>query len=82
MTLEQLKAAADTLTMEERAALASHLLSALDEEPEDDPALVAAEWEAEIERRRIGMESGERPTIPADEVFRKLRERRSSELRP
>jgi Putative addiction module component len=42
--------AALTLRQAERAELAHQLLVSLDE-PADDPAVVAAEWAAEIERR-------------------------------
>ena len=36
-----------------------------------------AEWDAELERRWQGYLSGERPGIPAEEVYRQLREQQS-----
>lgn len=37
------------------------------------PADGDAEWDAELERRWQGYLSGERPGIPAEEVYRQLR---------
>jgi len=48
---------ASTLPVAERAELAHRLLASLDE-PEDDPALVEAEWAAEIGRRVDDIEAG------------------------
>ncbi|MBU2591400.1 MAG: addiction module protein [Nitrospinota bacterium] len=54
------------LSQEERASLADHLLSSLDEELLVD---VDAAWIAEAEQRYQGYKDGNRPGIPAEEVF-------------
>lgn len=65
-------AAALTLPDRERAELAHQLLVSLDE-PADDPAVVEAEWAAEIERRLAGIEAGTTVGLPWDEVREQLR---------
>jgi putative addiction module component (TIGR02574 family) len=59
--------AALTLPQAERAELAHQLLVSLDE-PADDPAVVAAEWASEIERRVAGIAAGDTEGISWDEV--------------
>jgi putative addiction module component (TIGR02574 family) len=59
--------AALTLPQAERAELAHQLLVSLDE-PADDPAVVAAEWAAEIERRVGGIAAGDTEGVSWDEV--------------
>jgi putative addiction module component (TIGR02574 family) len=49
--------------------LYQQLSAALDAEPEDDPEFVA-----ELDRRLENYRTGRSPGVPADEVFRKLRE--------
>lgn len=49
--------------------LFQQLSAALDAEPDEDPDFVA-----ELERRLENYRSGRSPGVPADEVFRKLRE--------
>ncbi|USQ81698.1 addiction module protein [Ornithinimicrobium faecis] len=52
-----------TLPESERADLAHQLIASL-EEPADDPAVVAEEWNAEIRRRLASVESGTTVGIP------------------
>jgi putative addiction module component (TIGR02574 family) len=54
------------LPPEERAAIKDAVEQSLDEQ-------VDPEWVAELNRRRQGYLSGERPGIPAEEVYRQLR---------
>ena len=68
VTLEQLEAAALSLSPEERARLAERLLASL----EDDPEITAA-WVAEARRRNEEIEAGRVVPIPAEEVFAKAR---------
>jgi len=65
-TATKLLTAALELPAEERAAIKDALQQSLDEEA--DPELVA-----ELNHRWQGYQSGERPGIPADEVYRQLR---------
>lgn len=61
------------LAPDERLEVANALLDSLDDES------AAADWEnawaAELTRRLEGLQSGERRTISADEVFAEARER-------
>jgi putative addiction module component (TIGR02574 family) len=70
VTLEQLKIQADTLTPEDRAALAEHLLESL-----EDSTAADADWEAELDRRIEDIRSGREVGIPVEEVLAELRER-------
>lgn len=54
----------------EREALALRLWASI-----DDPAVVAAEWDAEIERRIIEMEAGTVEWVSSEEVFARLQAR-------
>jgi putative addiction module component (TIGR02574 family) len=64
--------AALALPQAERAELAHQLLASLDE-PADDPAVVAAEWTAEIERRVGGIAAGDTEGISCDEVRKQFK---------
>ena len=68
-SLEQITADALTLTREEREQLVDRLLESIGG-AEDLP--ISAEWMAEIERRVQEIDDG-METIPAEEVFAKLR---------
>jgi hypothetical protein len=59
------------LPLDERSEAAEVLLRSLEQEPEEDEAVVAAAWAAEIERR-IGENA---PGIPAETVFAEGRAR-------
>lgn len=67
---EKLKMQLDNLSEDDREALAYYLISTLPDEEDD-------EWEAELLRRDRELSSGKVQGIPAEEVFRELRENRS-----
>ena len=71
VTLEAIAQDALKLPADQRLALARRLLDSVDLEPE--PGAEAA-WEAEIARRLARLRSGESKTIPAGEVFARLRQ--------
>jgi putative addiction module component (TIGR02574 family) len=70
---EELKTQLAKLSVDDREALANYLISTL---PEDDEQ--EAQWEAELLRRDRELSSGKVQGIPAEEVFRELRENRPS----
>ena len=70
-TLDSLAHDALDLTPNERVVLAYRLLASV--EPVPDPTAEAA-WDAEIARRVARFDSGESQTVPAAEVFARLRE--------
>lgn len=61
------------LPRDSRAQLAQDLLESLDAEV--DGAAVQTAWVEEAERRLDGILSGQRKTVPGDEVARRVRER-------
>lgn len=62
----------DALSASDKIALAQYIWDSLNGAP--DPEIEKA-WIDEINRRVEEMESGKDPGIPAEEVFRKLREK-------
>ena len=74
LDLDRLKADSGSLSPDERAELAYHLIESLD--PTTDPD-AEARWEAEVERRVGQIRRGEVEGIAADEVFAALKARRS-----
>lgn len=58
------------LPLDQRIALAHHLLKSV--EPDPDPGAETA-WEQEITRRIAQADAGEITQIPASEVFARLR---------
>ena len=72
-TLESVTADALSLSPDDRARLMRALIQRLEQEPEDDPALVESAWQTEISRRVEEIKSGKVKGVPADEVFAKLR---------
>jgi putative addiction module component (TIGR02574 family) len=60
-----------SLPMEERARMAEALLQSLN--PQDDATTAA--WLAVAERRRNEVASGQIQTIPAEQVFERIRQR-------
>ena len=72
-TLEQVAEEALNLSSRDRAALTQILIQALDLEPAEDAAEVQQAWQAEVEKRVDEIKSGRVKTIPAEEVFAKLR---------
>jgi putative addiction module component (TIGR02574 family) len=71
---EQLKAELSRLTPDERAELAQFLIHTLDQ-GEDADAETA--WDEELARRAEEIVNGKVEGIPADQVFRELREKYS-----
>jgi putative addiction module component (TIGR02574 family) len=70
-TLDVVAKDALVLPVEQRLALARQLLDSVELEPA--PGAEAA-WEAEIARRIARFRAGESKSIPADEVFARLRQ--------
>jgi putative addiction module component (TIGR02574 family) len=61
------------LPLTARAELASQLLDSLDDLSEEETDQL---WAAEAERRYAGYKAGEIESVPADEVFARLRARK------
>jgi putative addiction module component (TIGR02574 family) len=72
-TLEQVAEEALSLSLPDRSALTRILIQALDAELAEDPAEVEQAWQVEVEKRVDEILSGRVKTIPAEEVFEKLR---------
>ena len=72
-TLEQVAEEAKSLSLADRSALTRILIESLDGEPAEDVADVEQAWQAEVEKRVDEIKSGRVKTIPAEEVFAKLR---------
>ena len=72
-TLEQVAEEALNLSVSDRSALTRILIQTLDPEPADDAAEVEQAWQTEVEKRVDEVLSGRVKTIPAEEVFAKLR---------
>jgi len=72
-TLEKVAEDALSLPARDRAALTRILIQALDAGPVEDAAEVEAAWQDEVEKRVDEIDSGQAKTIPAEEVFSKLR---------
>lgn len=66
------------LPPEERADLAHRLWESLEDQPEDDPSVVEAEWEAEILRRVDELRTGKVKGIPGDVVLARLRDKQQA----
>jgi len=62
------------LPAKDRLGLAKLLLADSDI-PDEDPAEVRAAWKAEIRRRIDEIKSGKVDGIPAEEVFRRMRQK-------
>ena len=72
-TLEKVAEEAKNLSLADRSALTRILIESLDGEPAEDLADVEQAWQAEVEKRVDEIKSGRVKTIPAEEVFAKLR---------
>lgn len=72
MTIDELRAVALRLSLEERAELASELLLSLDDLNE---AEVERLWIEEAERRDAQIDAGTAKLIPGDEVIAEARSR-------
>jgi len=77
MTLEELRKEALELNLKERSVLAQDLLYSLDDL---SPNELHAAWESEILRRIDELRSGKVKGVPAEEVFRKAKERLDGDL--
>jgi len=73
VTLEQVAEEALGLSLSERSALTRILIQTLDPEPAEDAAEVQQAWQVEVEKRVDEILSGRVKTVPAGEVFAKLR---------
>ena len=67
-TLEAVETAALGLSVAERAELIQRLIETVLPPPPLHP-----EWEAEIERRLVDLDSGRTKAIPAEQVFAEVR---------
>ena len=72
-TLEKIAKEAKSLSLADRSALTRILIESLDAEPAEDLAEVEQAWQVEVEKRVEEIKSGSVQTIPAEEVFAKLR---------
>lgn len=72
-TLEHVAEEALSLSSSDRVALTRILIQALDAEPAENPAEVEQAWQVEVEKRVDEILSDRVKTIPAEEVFTKLR---------
>jgi putative addiction module component (TIGR02574 family) len=72
--LDKVKEQLGKLPAAERAELAEFLLHSLDEGEAEEPKVVEAAWQEELRRRLADVEAGRVELIPADEVFKDLRE--------
>ncbi|MEZ0227658.1 MAG: addiction module protein [Planctomycetota bacterium] len=61
------------LSRKERGVLIRELILSLDEDEADDPAEIERAWSKEIARRLRYFDAGRVKTIPAEQVFAKLR---------
>ena len=72
-TLEQVAEEALGLSLPDRSVLTRILIQTLDPEPAEDAAEVQQAWQVEVEKRVDEVLSGRVKTVPAEEVFAKLR---------
>lgn len=72
-TLEKVAEEALGLSLSERSALTRILIQTLDPEPAEDAEEVRQAWQVEVEKRVDEILSGRAKTVPAAEVFAKLR---------
>lgn len=73
MSTAEFREAAMKLSTEEKVQLADELIASIGPE---ERAEIDASWAAEVERRIDLVDEGKSESIPADELFRQLRERR------
>ena len=72
-TLEQVAEKALSLSLSDRSALTRILIQTLDPEPAEDATEVQQAWQVEVEKRVDEIMSDRVKTVPAEEVFAKLR---------
>lgn len=73
MSTHEIIDAAMSLPPEEKARLAEQLLASLDSREQQQ---VDEEWAAEVEQRIDDLDAGRIQTIPGEEVFRRLANRK------
>jgi hypothetical protein len=64
-----------SLSLEERADVATQLLASLDDPPDTEADAIDREWGAEVERRARRVLNGDSPGIRWPEVARKVKNR-------
>lgn len=74
MTADEIFKAALALPVRERAALAAELRVSV-EAADDDPEVVKAAWDTEIERRIAAIDDGTDPGVPWEDIEADLRAR-------
>jgi putative addiction module component (TIGR02574 family) len=72
MTKDQILQQALALDPDERSQLAEELSSSLDDKTQEE---VHEAWAVELRRRIEALDRGEMKTMPAEEVFERLRKR-------
>jgi putative addiction module component (TIGR02574 family) len=72
-TLERVAEEALGLSLSDRSALTRILIQTLEPEPAEDAAEVQQAWQMEVEKRVDEILSGCVKTVPAEEIFAKLR---------
>ncbi len=72
---ERLKPELDALAPEIRRAIGLYLLETSEEVSPEEEAEAKAEWKKILARRVAEMESGKVKGVPAEEVFRQIREK-------
>ena len=70
-TMESLSAQVFVLPAEQRMRLALALMESVET---DNPTTAHAAWSAEISSRIVAYDSGQTKSVPASDVFRRLRE--------
>ena len=72
-TLEKVAEEALSLSLSDRSTLTRILIQTLDPGPAEDAAEVQQAWQVEVEKHVDEILSGRVKTVPAEEVFAKLR---------
>lgn len=70
---QRIESEALSLSRDERVRLAIHLLDSIEERQEMDPQQVEKAWIAEANRRYQAYLNGDEQSIPAEDVFAKLK---------
>ena len=71
--IEELTAQALRLSPSDREMLLCSLIASIDGEPQDTPEAIARAWDEEIVRRLADLETGKTTSVPAEEVFARIR---------
>ena len=73
LSIAELEAEIAQLSMEDKERLISLLIRSLEAEVEEDPQIVEAAWQQEVERRSRQIEEGKVKLVPADEALARIR---------